>query len=196
MNFIKRFPLFETLLVIVILCIHLYAAYSDAYNFPNIWFQRDDAYYYFKVAQNISQGLGSTFDGINLTNGYHPLWMLICIPIFALARFDLILPLRILLMVTAGFNAATAVLIYRLVKNNLSQAVAIAAASFWAFNYYIQSTVYETGLETPLAAFAIVLFIYNTTQRLETEAASATNKSLSSEDCRASPFPMLLSVFF
>ncbi len=164
MNFIKRFPLFETLLATAILSIHLYAAFSDAYNFPNTWFIRDDAYYYFKVAQNISQGLGSTFDGINLTNGYHPLWMVICIPIFAFARFDLILPLRILLMVTAVFNAATAVLIYRLVKNNLSQAVAIAASSFWAFNSYIHLTVYEPGLETPLAAFAIILFIYKLSQ--------------------------------
>ena len=164
MNFIKRFPPFEILLVITILSIHLYAAFSDAYNFPNAWFMRDDAYYYFKVAQNITEGLGSTFDGINLTNGYHPLWMVICIPIFALARFDLILPLRILLMVMAGFNAATAVLIYRLVKNNLSHAVAILAASFWAFNLYIHTTVYEPGLETPLAAFAIVLFIYKLSQ--------------------------------
>ena len=164
MNFIKRFPLFETLLVTAILSIHLYAAFSDAYNFPNAWFMRDDAYYYFKVAQNITLGLGSTFDGINLTNGYHPLWMLICIPIFALARFDLILPLRILLMVIAVLNAATAVLIYRLVKNNLSHAVAIVAASFWAFNIYIHHIIYEPGLETPLAAFAIVLFIYKLSQ--------------------------------
>jgi len=164
MNFIKRFFPFEILLVTTILSIHLYAAFSDAYNFPNAWFMRDDAYYYFKVAQNITQGLGSTFDGINLTNGYHPLWMAICIPIFALARFDLILPLRILLMVMAGLNAATAVLIYRIIKNNLSHPVAVAAASFWAFNSYIQFIVYETGLETPLAAFAVALFIYKTSQ--------------------------------
>jgi hypothetical protein len=164
MNFIKRFPSFEILLVAVILSIHLYAAFSDAYNFPNAWFMRDDAYYYFKVAQNITEGLGSTFDGINLTNGYHPLWMLVCIPIFAFARFDTILPLRILLMVMAVLNAATAVLIYRLVKNNLSHAVAMASASFWAFNGYIHLTVYEPGLETPLAAFAIVLFIYKLSQ--------------------------------
>jgi hypothetical protein len=165
MNLIKKqLPIFEIALVTAILSIHLYAALSDAYNFPNTWFVRDDAYYYFKVAQNIAQGLGSTFDGINPTNGYHPLWMLICIPIFALAQLDLVLPLRILLMVVAGFNAATAVLIYRLVKNNLSHAVAIVAASFWAFNHYIQLTVYEPGLETPLAAFAIVLFIYKLSQ--------------------------------
>jgi hypothetical protein len=160
MNFLKRFSLFETILVIVILSIHLYAALSDAYNFPNSWFSRDDAFYYFKVAQNITEGMGSTFDGINLTNGYHPLWMIICIPVFALARFDLVLPLRVLLMVMAVFSAATSVLIYRLIKSNLSHAVAFIAATFWAFNIYIHSVVYEFGLETPIAAFAVVLFIY------------------------------------
>ncbi|MFN8382431.1 MAG: hypothetical protein U0V02_10845 [Anaerolineales bacterium] len=160
MKFIKRLSLFEVVLVAVILSIHLYAAFSDAYNFPNAWFKRDDAYYYFKVAQNITEGHGSTFDGINLSNGYHPLWMIVCIPIFALARFDLILPLRILLMVMAIFQSASAVLIYRLVKNHLSEAVAIAAASFWAFNLYIHSTVYEYGLETPLAIFTILYLVY------------------------------------
>lgn len=164
MNFLKRFSLFEVSLIAVILGIHLYAALADAYNFPNVWFKRDDAYYYFKVAQNISEGYGSTFDGINLTNGYHPLWMIVCIPIFALARFDPILPLRVLLMVVAGFHAASAVLIYRLIKNNLSRAVAILAAAFWAFNFYIHLTVYEYGLETPLAAFAVIYFIYKLSQ--------------------------------
>jgi hypothetical protein len=66
MNFLKRISIFEALLVVVILGIHLYAALADAYNFPNVWFKRDDAYYYFKVAQNITEGNGSTFDGINL----------------------------------------------------------------------------------------------------------------------------------
>jgi hypothetical protein len=164
MKFFKRFHPFEIALVFVILTIHMYAALSDAYNLPNTWFTRDDAYYYFKVAQNITEGRGSTFDGINPTNGYHPLWMVICVPIFALARFDLVLPLRILLMVMAGFNAATAILIYRLVKANLSHAVAILAASFWAFNFYIHYIVYEFGLETPLAAFSVALFIYKLSQ--------------------------------
>jgi hypothetical protein len=160
MNFLKRLSLFEVLLVVSILGVHLYAALSDAYNFPNFWFKRDDAFYYFKVAQNITEGYGSTFDGINPTNGYHPLWMIVCIPIFALARFDVILPLRVLLMVIAVMQAVTAILLYRLIRDNLSRAVGILAASFWAFGFYIHYTVYEFGLETPLAALAVVLFIY------------------------------------
>ncbi len=160
----KRFSLFEILLILSITGIHLYAAFSDAFNMPNFWFSRDDAYYYFKVAQNITLGLGSTFDGINITNGYHPLWMLVCIPIFYLARFDLILPLRVLLIFIGLLNAGTAVLIYRLVSSTLSRTVGILAASFWAFNIYIHTVVYRPGLETPLAAFFIVLLIWKLSQ--------------------------------
>lgn len=36
----------------------------------------DDAWYYFQIARNLSGGEGSTFDGSNVTNGYHPLWLL------------------------------------------------------------------------------------------------------------------------
>src|SRR4030042_943851 len=75
----KRFPWFEIILILVVMSMSLYAALSDAQNLSWRWFTRDDAYYYFKVAQNISEGHGSTFDGINPTNGYHPLWMLVCI---------------------------------------------------------------------------------------------------------------------
>ncbi|MBL8062374.1 MAG: hypothetical protein JNK32_05100 [Anaerolineales bacterium] len=164
MNFLKRFNLFEIVLVTVILGFHLYAATADAYAFPNNWFVRDDAYYYFKVAQNIALGNGSTFDGINMSNGYHPLWMLICIPIFALASSDLILPLRVLLVVIAGIHATTSVMLYRLVKNNLSHTAAILASVFWSFNLYIHATVYEMGLETPIAVFSVVLLLYSIAQ--------------------------------
>lgn len=42
----------------------------------------DDAFYYFGVARNVAHGRGSTFNGIDHTNGYHPLWLLILTPIF------------------------------------------------------------------------------------------------------------------
>ncbi|NYF91231.1 hypothetical protein RBB79_16550 [Tunturiibacter empetritectus] len=39
----------------------------------------DDGYFYPQIARYIARGQGSTFNGIMLTNGYHPLWMLICV---------------------------------------------------------------------------------------------------------------------
>jgi hypothetical protein len=38
-----------------------------------------------RIARNIVAGLGSTFDGIHRTNGYHPLWMLIVAALLRLA---------------------------------------------------------------------------------------------------------------
>ena len=32
----------------------------------------------YKTARNIRNGLGPTFDTVNVTNGFHPLWMAIC----------------------------------------------------------------------------------------------------------------------
>ena len=156
----KRFPWFETILVLVVMSISLYAALSDAQNLSWKWFTRDDAYYYFKVAQNISEGHGSTFDGINRTNGYHPLWMLVCVPVFAFARFDLVLPLRILLVVMSALSAATAILFYRLIGSIFSAPVGGLAALYWVFSYDVLNIVYRHGLETGIAAFFIVLLLY------------------------------------
>lgn len=167
-RFFKQFSPFELLLAVTIFGIHLYAATADAYTFPNFWFKRDDAYYYFKVAQNITEGFGSSFDRINLTNGYHPLWMIICIPIFAFARFDIILPLRILLVVIAFMQITTSILLYRLIKKYLSNAVAVLAAAFWSFNFYIHGTIYQMGLETPIASLSIVYLIYKLSKFEET----------------------------
>lgn len=156
----RKFPWFEIILAIVFMTIQFYAAFSDAWNFPNAWFTRDDAYYYFKVAQNISEGLGSTFDGIHSTNGYHPLWLLINIPIFTLARFDLILPLRVLLIVMSLINVATAILLYRLISGAMSRPVGMLAAIYWAFNPTLQTLFYQTGLESGIALLAVVALLY------------------------------------
>lgn len=157
---VKRFPWFEIILIIIVMSMSLYAALSDAQNLSWRWFTRDDAYYYFKVAQNISEGHGSTFDGINRTNGYHPLWMIVCIPIFALARFDLILPLRVLLLVMSGLSVLTAILLYRLLGRIFVPAIGAIAALFWVFSYDVLTTIYQQGLESGIAAFFIVLLVY------------------------------------
>ena len=159
-SLMKRIPWFEIILILVVMSISLYAALSDAQNLSWHWFTRDDAYYYFKVAQNISEGHGSTFDGIDVTNGYHPLWMLVCIPIFALARFDLILPLRVLLLVMSGLSVTTGILLYRLIGKIFIPALGAAAAAFWVFNHHVFATLYQNGLESGIAAFFVTLLIY------------------------------------
>ncbi|RIK28749.1 MAG: hypothetical protein DCC56_15125 [Anaerolineae bacterium] len=157
---IKKLPWFEIILIAAVMSMSVYAVLSDAQNFSLRWFTRDDAYYYFKVAQNISEGHGSTFDGINKTNGYHPLWMLVCVPIFALARFDLVLPLRVLLIVMSALQVSTAILLYRLLGKVFAPAIGAIAALYWAFSFDILSNLYMQGLESGIAAFFVVLLLY------------------------------------
>lgn len=173
MKFLKHFHWFELALIALVMGVHIYAAFSAPHNFSTRWFTRDDAYYYFKVAQNISEGRGSTFDGINLTNGYHPLWMLVCVPIFALARFDLILPLRILIVVMAALSVTTSVLLFRLLKKATGEPIAMLAASFWALNMLVHSIITQQGMETGVVALSAVLLLY-LLQKTESKKQLAT----------------------
>lgn len=156
----KQFPWFEIILTVVFISIQLYAAFANGYDMANNWFIRDDAYYYFKVAQNIGLGHGITFDGIHPTNGFHPLWLLVCIPIFALSRFDLILPLRVVLIVMSLFSLGTALLLYRILKDVLSPAAGMFAAVLWTFGGSIQSVFYDSGMESGIALFFLALLLY------------------------------------
>lgn len=38
----------------------------------------DDSFYYFGIARNLMEGYGFTFDRLNQTNGFHPLWLFTC----------------------------------------------------------------------------------------------------------------------
>lgn len=51
----------------------------------------DDAFYYLEIARHLGRGDGSTFDGIHETNGYHPLWQLLLVPLTRLWTTDLAL---------------------------------------------------------------------------------------------------------
>ncbi len=156
----KQFPWFEIILTVVFISIQLYATFANGYDMANNWFIRDDAYYYFKVAQNVSLGRGLTFDGIHSTNGFHPLWLLICIPIFALARFDLITPLRVVLFVMSLFSLGTALLLYRILKDTLSPAAGMLVAIVWTFSGYIQAIFYHSGMESGVALFCLLILLY------------------------------------
>ena len=61
----------------------------------------DDAYYYFTIGRNWAHGYVSTFGIVDRTNGYHPLWQLICIVPYLLG-LDGTAAVRTLLVVQLG----------------------------------------------------------------------------------------------
>ncbi|MHC4663335.1 MAG: ArnT family glycosyltransferase [Planctomycetota bacterium] len=62
----------------------------------------DDAYYYFDIARNIASGNGITYDGLGPTNGFHPLWLGLLVPVFWL--FPKLAAVRIAVALSAAFD--------------------------------------------------------------------------------------------
>jgi len=123
------------------------------------WYNVDDAFFYYKVAQNILAGHGVTFDGINLSNGFHPLWMVVCLAVFWTSKINLLLPLRLLVVVSGLFNAATAFLLFRLLNKYLHPLAAYLAAIFWALQPAIFNNTTVHGMESSISVFFIVLLV-------------------------------------
>ncbi|HWB33886.1 MAG TPA: hypothetical protein VG753_01000 [Candidatus Paceibacterota bacterium] len=114
----------------------------------------DDAFYYFKIAQNIAFGLHSTFDGVHLTDGYHPLWMAVLVGIYKVwgnAGAGNMAPIHITLLLSVALNLLTGIAVWRILTRFSSNAWLVAAGvAVWSLNPFM---IYETlnGLETSLS---------------------------------------------
>ncbi len=117
----------------------------------------DDAFYYLTVARNIASDAGSTFDGVHSTNGYHPLWMLMLIPI---ARLEMDSYLRFALLLGVALNLFTALILFKGLRQVIhSEWLAVFGAGL----YFIWPPVVAAslnGLETSLttALFAATFY--------------------------------------
>ena len=82
--------------------------------------------------------------------------MTAAIPVFWLARFDLFLPLRVLVILSTLLHCGTGILLFNLLRKFLSAPVAAAAAGLWMFQLLIHTTLVKGGLETALSVFLLV----------------------------------------
>lgn len=76
-------------------------------------FYDDDLFYYLRIAKNLVYHHQSTFDGTHLTNGYHPLWLLLltALTMFASGKlFFVILQMILLASFMCIYNVARAIL--------------------------------------------------------------------------------------
>ena len=86
---------------------------------PHIWphnYPADDAYFYLQVASNIHEGHGSTFNEITRTNGYHPLWMLMCVAGFKLGGGGRLAALHIVIAMQQIMAMALVFMFYRITR--------------------------------------------------------------------------------
>lgn len=121
----------------------------------------DDAFYYFKIAENIANGNGVTFDSLSQTNGFHPLWMAVITPIFLFIH-QKALAIHFILTISALIGSLAIWIFYRILfQLDISRKVRLAATFLFAFlpALYLSGAGTMNGLETSLNVFLIFLFI-------------------------------------
>jgi len=121
----------------------------------------DDSFYYFVVARNATSNAGFSFDRLTDTNGFHPLWMLLNLPFFALIK-DPYLVINAILLFSA-ILAVSSVYLLLLVLDSLriNRQICYFICFFYGLSpvFYLSSAGTMNGLETPVNVNAIFLFL-------------------------------------
>jgi hypothetical protein len=104
----------------------------------------DDSFYYLLTARNAALGYGFSFDQLNATNGFHPLWMYALTPLAWMGSGDMALFARIVLAIQLLMIGVGAFVLDRTLdqRGRLLAAVAILMVNF----YYTKVLV--NGLES------------------------------------------------
>jgi hypothetical protein len=119
----------------------------------------DDAFYYFAIVENALAGRGVTFDGLAPTNGFHPLWALLLLPIFKLSS-SRDTAIHVALTAAALFDAGTIYLAYRAGRRLLAnERAGLLAAGLYGLNPRLAMESVN-GLETAVSTLTFALLAY------------------------------------
>ena len=117
----------------------------------------DDSFYYLTIARRIAAGQGSTFDGIHLTNGYHPLWCAFLVAPMSVFRDRPEAAVRAIAVVSVWLRVASSLLLLRLAARAFSDRIAAALA---AITFFVVGNAFSTnGMEEPLQMFALMVLL-------------------------------------
>lgn len=124
-------------------------------------FLPDDAFYYFLTADRIAGGQNVTFDGLNVSNGYHPLWLFFLVPFYLLPGRELPAHLAltassVLDVIAGGLVALT---VGRLTGSRLAAVFALAFYLFLPENVTSAINGVESALAAALLAGLLLTFV-------------------------------------
>lgn len=121
-----------------------------------IGFFPDDAFYYLKTARNVFEFGFATFDGVNPTNGFHPLYFLLVTALAGMVPATWFLNAAFLLHVTM-MGLSIFLLLSRV--QTLSPTARIALAAIFSFPAPFLFVWLSAGMEAPLVVLSTVLLL-------------------------------------
>jgi hypothetical protein len=120
----------------------------------------DDAFYYFTIARNAAHGYGLTFDKLAETNGFHPLWMAVLLPVYA-ALEDQTFAIHVILTISALVDVGSLCIL-----NSLLRGIQVSQFTRWnallLFSLapaLVSHTGSLNGMETGLNVLLIILYL-------------------------------------
>jgi hypothetical protein len=118
-------------------------------------FFSDDFFCYARIARNIAYYGVSTFDGTTITNGYHPLWMLVLVGLWRLGGENHFIALVLWCIVISAF--AVYCLVFSISRVLGMPRLASLAISLWAVGAFlvVDSGGMEGVLAVPLAFLSL-----------------------------------------
>lgn len=156
---------------LLVFCALVFPIYVLLFFSAESWYQLigiSDGVAYQRIAYNIAHGKGPTFDLLTRTNGFHPLWLLIQIPLFIssesiIARFLVLKILYITTVISAG------IVWYRVFIKLTNDIVAAGffLLLFTSFGWSI--FVLYSGLETALIMLTTGFFYFYSIKLYETK---------------------------
>jgi hypothetical protein len=85
----------------------------------------DDSYYYLEIGQRVSRGEGATFDGLHVTTGFHPLWLVVVVMIAVVLSGAALV--KCSLLVALVMYAGALLIIHRLLRPVVGRNIALLA---------------------------------------------------------------------
>lgn len=134
----------------------IFILYSDIAYLATDWFV-DDSYYYLQTAWNFKKYFYFTFDGLNQTYGFQPLWMLISTLISFIAP-DKIIFFKSVLIFSAFLYLICGILIYQITIRIIKGKLKYLPSIIWYLNPDLVQT-FNSGKENLIAIFILLLIL-------------------------------------
>jgi hypothetical protein len=119
----------------------------------------DDAFIYFSISRSIALGNGITYNGVDPTNGFQPLWAFTLVPVFLITKYPN-LAVNLVSTIASIIDTLTIFLIYKIAQKKFNENIGLLSATFWGLNPLIIFQTLDGGDVSIYVLFILSTIFY------------------------------------